>query len=454
MEVGTAIGIVSLGIQVCEGLLKYYHDVKGYEKDIHETYKEIKSLGKTFKLLETRLKAVASQSLATRAQECMMECQHGVRELYAILERLYKEAPAGLRQKAQAGALRLLYPLRKKPLEELKTTAKNMVQQLNLTIQVITLDGIQSIEKITDGIKSTVDTTEILATQLQSTTLDTQTQASTTAADIRTLLSSEQSRELTDVLTWLSAPDPSINHDQAREKHEPGTGEWLFECQAYKDWSSGSSPLLWVHGKAGCCKTILCSTIIEHVSHEIRGQQGAVLAYFYFSFSDVLKQSYKNLLSSLITDLSRGRVVNPLLRDIYLQLYPRRPFIKVLEETFVALLEETTTAYLVVDALDECSEKQQRSIIHGFKRITKALPDTRLLITSQKTTDIEAAMASWCETQLAIDEDCVNEDIDLFVKNALATDRKLACLPAATKKDIEEVFHAKSEGMQVFPPIY
>jgi len=450
MEAGTAIGIASLGIQVCEGLLKYYHGVKGYENDIQETYKEMKSLSKTFALLKTSLQAVASQTLATRAQECLVECQDGIQQLDAKLSRLHKEAPAGLRQKAQAGALRMIYPLQKKPLEELKTIAQNMTRHLNLAIQVITLDSGQSIERTTDEIKTTVESTEALTTKLQVTTLDTQQQVSTTAANVETLLSTEQSKELARILRWLSAPDPSVNHMQARDKYEPGTGEWFFEREAYKDWVSGSSPLLWLHGKAGCCKTILCSTIIEHVSHEISGQHGVALAYFYFSFSDAQKQNYTNLLSSLVTDLSRGRVVNPLLRDIYQQNHPRSPSIDVLEKILLCLLRQATTAFLLVDALDECSEEQQSCTVQGLKGITKAVPTTRLLITSRKTPNIEDLMSCWCENILPVDEACVNKDIDLFVKNALACDRRLVRLPSATKREITDMFHKKSDGMWVF----
>jgi hypothetical protein len=447
MEAGTAIGIVSLGIQVCEGLLKYYHGVKGYKKDIQETCKEIKSLRKTFALLKDRLQAVASRALATRAQECLIECQDGIQQLDEKLAKLHKQAPAGIRQKAVSGALRLIYPFQKRPLEELKLTAQGMVQQLNLAIQVITLDSGQSIDVKTDQIKTTVDTTKALATQLQATTLHTQSQISTTVASIETLISAEHSKELAEILWWLSAPDPSINHIQARDKYEPGTGTWLFDCQAYKDWVSGLSSPLWLHGKTGCCKTVLCSSIIEDVSCRISGQDGVVLAYYYFSFSDVQKQTYAGLLSSMVTDLSRGRAANPLLRSAYNHPQHRQPSIQVLETVLLALIEEAKTAYLIVDALDECSEEQQNSAIQGFKRITRAMPEMRLLITSRKNVNIEHLMFSWCVNRLPIDEACVNKDIDLFVSNSLATDRKLMKLPSATKKEIEDMFHAKSDGM-------
>ena len=43
MDPGTALGIVSLGIQVCEGLLGYYRDYKRYEEDCQEAYTRLRN---------------------------------------------------------------------------------------------------------------------------------------------------------------------------------------------------------------------------------------------------------------------------------------------------------------------------------------------------------------------------------------------------------------------------
>jgi hypothetical protein len=114
------------------------------------------------------------------------------------------------------------------------------------------------------------------------------------------------------------------------------------------------------------------------------------------------------------------------------------------------LLEQANVVYLVVDALDECSENQRKQVIVGFKRVTQAVPKTRLLMTSRREADIEDHMASWCGTQLPINKAGVNRDIDMFVKNALATDKKLLRLSSATKKEIEDTFHEKADGMYVY----
>ncbi|KAH9976560.1 hypothetical protein BJV74DRAFT_798680 [Russula compacta] len=51
-----------------------------------------------------------------------------------------------------------------------------------------------------------------------------------------------------DVRTWLSPPDPSINHNIARSVHHEGTAEWFFQGSLFDEWKS-TPCLLWVHGK-------------------------------------------------------------------------------------------------------------------------------------------------------------------------------------------------------------
>jgi hypothetical protein len=437
MDPGTAVGVVSLGMQVCEGILKYYRDWKGYEKDIQEAYTGIDDLAKTFAILYDELQTVPQKAFAIRAQECLATCQDGIQQLEKKLKKVHKEAPAGLRHRAQVGGLRLMYPFRKSTLEKLKEIAQGLMQQLNLALQIIHLSNSHFAQHKADQIQSTLDTTETLVTRIEATALITQAQASATAASVQALLSVEQSREVLEILKWLDAPDPTTNHTQARAKHETGTGEWLLNSQGYQDWISGSSPLLWLHGKAGCCKTILCSTVIEHVFSRVSSQDNVAFAYFYFSFSDAQKQNYTNVLLSMVAQLSRKRSVHPLLSAAHSQAPSQKPSFEVLEHILLALLEESKISYLVVDALDECSEEEREGTLEGFKRVTQSLPEIRLLMTSRKEVDIENFLSSWPVTRLAIDEECVNEDIDLYVKNALGADRKLVKLPSATKKEIE-----------------
>lgn len=50
MDPGTALGVVSLGIQVCQGITWYYGEWKDCPEDVAGVAKSAESLGKTFEL--------------------------------------------------------------------------------------------------------------------------------------------------------------------------------------------------------------------------------------------------------------------------------------------------------------------------------------------------------------------------------------------------------------------
>ena len=51
-----------------------------------------------------------------------------------------------------------------------------------------------------------------------------------------------------DVRSWLSPPDPSTNHNIAREDHLDGTSSWFIQGGTFNDWKEKGS-LLWIYGK-------------------------------------------------------------------------------------------------------------------------------------------------------------------------------------------------------------
>ena len=48
--------------------------------------------------------------------------------------------------------------------------------------------------------------------------------------------------------SWLSPPNPSINHNTACGAHHDGTGTWFIHGNSFEAWKASGS-LLWVHGK-------------------------------------------------------------------------------------------------------------------------------------------------------------------------------------------------------------
>ena len=165
---------------------------------------------------------------------------------------------------------------------------------------------------------------------------------------------------------WLSPSDPWSNHAAARRSYHPGTGEWLLQSLDYKRWKSSLSRHLWLAGKAGCGKTVLCSSVIEDIQSCITNghlTENSTIGCgaFYFSFSDIQKQTYDSLVRSLIvqlgcvdTGISRLKKAHDVKPDgSTLQVYE-------LEEILLCSIKAYDVVFILIDALDESPEGDQR----------------------------------------------------------------------------------------------
>ena len=254
---GSAVGIASVGIQICQGLLSYYDGWRDYGPDIAGARDSITDLGDTLALLKGSLENGGLDNKRTeRVKSCLESCNKGLGELSKKLQELQKYDKAeGLRQKARSEMQKMWYPFRKDTLARLRGNVGDVRERLKLALQVLQLAVQQS-----DRFRKIVD--------------------------------------------WLSPPDPWTNHHSARQRHEPQTGTWLLRSDQYQRWKGGTVKHLWISGKAGCGKTVLCSTAIEDVQEHCGIRNNIGLALFYFSFSDNQKQSYEDLLLSLVAQLA------------------------------------------------------------------------------------------------------------------------------------------------------
>jgi hypothetical protein len=73
------------------------------------------------------------------------------------------------------------------------------------------------------------------------------------------------------ICSWLSVPDPSTNYHKAHKQRQAETGLWLLDGPKFKEWKQRAASRLWLYGIPGCGKTILSSTIIEHLLQHCHG---------------------------------------------------------------------------------------------------------------------------------------------------------------------------------------
>jgi len=85
---GTAVGIASLRIQICQGLLLYHNSWKSYNSDISSTYNAINNLSKILILLRTTLQQGLEEERVAQVQTCVKDSEDALLELGKKLKSL------------------------------------------------------------------------------------------------------------------------------------------------------------------------------------------------------------------------------------------------------------------------------------------------------------------------------------------------------------------------------
>ena len=183
------------------------------------------------------------------------------------------------------------------------------------------------------------------------------------------------------IYRWLSAPDPSTNYIRAHRSRHHHMGLWFLQG-AFNEWTK-KAQLMWLHGKAGCGKTVLSSTIINKV-FEACFVDGVAVAYFYFDFNDDEKQKSDKMICSIIKQFyALSKKKSHRLKSLFSscndgqQQPSRNDLIQVLKE----LMKEFHNTYIILDALDECSDREE--LLECIEKIqTLRLSELRMLTIS------------------------------------------------------------------------
>ena len=230
---------------------------------------------------------------------------------------------------------------------------------------------------------------------------------------------------------WLSAPDPSLNYNRALMKRHEGTGSWLIKNPVFCDWKQypSSDPVIWLYGIPGCGKSVLCSTVLEHILHSCATIPDTAVLYFFFDFNDTEKQKHEGMMHSLLTQLFMHCVsVPPVLDTLYRSCMEggRKPHFKEVVNTFYQMSIAFRTVFIILDALDECRERPE--LLADIEELSSWEDiDLRILATSRKEKEIEDSFVHLTkdESRICIQSALVNADIRAYVHDQLQTNKKL-----------------------------
>ncbi|KDN68182.1 hypothetical protein CSUB01_10565 [Colletotrichum sublineola] len=219
---------------------------------------------------------------------------------------------------------------------------------------------------------------------------------------------------------WLSPSDPSTNATRARERRHAGTGSWLLGNAVFLEWEAGKRQHLWLYGLAGCGKTVLSTTVIDHLE-----ETGAHLTLsFFFDFNDTRKQTLEDLLRSLAFQLYlTGTEATTILDRLFTSSDDgnRQPDISALSTCVELMLQSSPNIAIVLDALDECTTRDK--LLSWIRRLSSSsnTKKIKLIVTGRPEAEFcrEIPRVFGENNCKVLSKEAVNADIHSYVDHEL-----------------------------------
>ncbi|KAF5343132.1 hypothetical protein D9758_015219 [Tetrapyrgos nigripes] len=184
---------------------------------------------------------------------------------------------------------------------------------------------------------------------------------------------------------WIKAPNPFENFNAAYPKIVEGTGTWLLDHKSFQKWKGNlNGSLLWLQGKAGSGKTFLCTNVINDL------RKDSSVFFYYFDTRDKVKVDYQGFIFSLLCQVAKEAIEkgNISAQNELERLYnssKKGDFLVAenIETTLVNMLMAMDTAYVIVDAMDECAEQYQAKLIVLMHNLHTKLKNCYVLASSR-----------------------------------------------------------------------
>lgn len=229
-------------------------------------------------------------------------------------------------------------------------------------------------------------------------------------------------KEDTDVLNWLSTNHYGSEQSEALKRWHPDTCQWFLGSQDYQNWLQGRGKTLYCPGIPGAGKTIMSAAVIHNISSHFANHTNVGLAYVFFVFSRQREQTVEHVLASLLMQfLRRQASLSDFVRDIYErhEASGTRPVREELFDVLSRVMLRYDRAYIVLDALDECTtENQCRTEIISDMLALQVSASANILATSRENGEI-FSMFSRRDTTSILPIRAQDGDVSIFLRRQL-----------------------------------
>ena len=185
----------------------------------------------------------------------------------------------------------------------------------------------------------------------------------------------------------------------------------------------------------------------------------ATVAYFYFDFRDTDKQNRRNLLLSLLSQLSaRSDLCCDMLHRVYVTHLNGAH--KPTDDVLIQCLKESLTSsiglpiYVIIDALDECPNAfgmpSPRELVLGLveELVDLSLPHLHICVTSRPEIDIRAVLEPLKSFRVSLhDETGQKKDIADYIISVVHSDTRMSKWREQDQNLVVETLSQRADGM-------
>jgi hypothetical protein len=191
----------------------------------------------------------------------------------------------------------------------------------------------------------------------------------------------------------------------------------------------------------------------------MRKAGSATMAYYFFDFRDVRKQTRYGLLSSLVSQLSAEldscfKVLSRLYSDH--AGGTRKPTTSVLKKCMKDMLSLSGLGqiYIIIDGLDECPDvsgnpSAREEVMESVEELVGLkLSNLHLCVASRPEIEIRITLNPLKPLQISLhDEIGQKDDIIKYIKSVVHSDKKMRNWRDEDKELVIEVLSEKADGM-------
>ena len=201
----------------------------------------------------------------------------------------------------------------------------------------------------------------------------------------------------------------------------------------------------------------ISSAIIQYII-ALRDTRSATVVYFYFDFRDVEKKNRRNLVPSLLLQLSaRSRHCLDILSRLYSdyragQEQPgENVLVKCLKDM---LMSSRLPTYIILDAIDECPNSSgiptPRGLVLGLVKdiVDLRLPNLHICVTSRPEIDIRTTLESLASGHLSLhDQPGQKRDIVEYISSVVQSDIQMKRWREDDRNLVMEKLSERADGM-------